>query len=569
MFSKNLFRSLHVPMDKIASPSTVIPLLLLLILIIYYLISLTGALREANQDLKNQLRRERQEERRKMLQRVVTAKLDDNNGNSAMDRWRKVLEASSPLTPTVPGQPSEPDEEKIKARREFLARIMKKALRKSSNTSDDESHPADDDETDTEQHESLPHDQDVATERKSSVRRKDSSKSLLDDKKTDSSKPRKSSFARMRDIVEIATRKADQTKGEPKTETKATKAAGKGSKKPNVSSSEQEEEYNKAKVVSERRLLRRQQSTQESDASVSLHPLHPKESETEEINYKVVNEKNKAVEKKSKQPAIINTEPEIFKFDKDPPQNKKENADDSYKKIILCPKKEKPSPKQSSSGSTFPSSSKTSSDITLQSPTYDHNKHKHDDAKNESRHPKLSAYRKTEVKSDKRDTSPPTYALIKKSPVDANQLPIEKHRSDDDLLKQPMRKLNSFLALVREAVHVKKQEPNDPISCMPEIQARVRAYIDDSNSISISEEGSSTKNSDSTSSQQMRYGSSKRRRRVATTDPPKAKRQDSQASIWSDNIPVITISKTESDECILDKKIDEVESENKDESNKK
>lgn len=68
-------------MDIIASPSTVIPLLLLLILIIYYLLSLTGALREANQDLKNQLRRERQEERRKMLQRVVNAKLDDGGGN--------------------------------------------------------------------------------------------------------------------------------------------------------------------------------------------------------------------------------------------------------------------------------------------------------------------------------------------------------------------------------------------------------------------------------------------------------------------------------------------------------
>lgn len=77
--------------EVLASPSTVIPILLLLILIIYYLMSLTGALREANQDLRNQLRRERQEERRKMLQRVVNAKLDDNGGNNAIDRWRKVF----------------------------------------------------------------------------------------------------------------------------------------------------------------------------------------------------------------------------------------------------------------------------------------------------------------------------------------------------------------------------------------------------------------------------------------------------------------------------------------------
>lgn len=78
-------------LDVIASPSTVIPILLLLILIIYYLMSLTGALREANEDLRNQLRRERQEERRKMLQRVVNAKLDDSGGNNAIDRWRKVI----------------------------------------------------------------------------------------------------------------------------------------------------------------------------------------------------------------------------------------------------------------------------------------------------------------------------------------------------------------------------------------------------------------------------------------------------------------------------------------------
>lgn len=77
-------------LDVIASPSTVIPLLVLLILVIYYLMSLTGSLREANQDLRNQLRRERQEERRKMLQRVVNAKLDDGGGNNAIDRWRKV-----------------------------------------------------------------------------------------------------------------------------------------------------------------------------------------------------------------------------------------------------------------------------------------------------------------------------------------------------------------------------------------------------------------------------------------------------------------------------------------------
>lgn len=49
---KALPKSLHRSMDYIASPGIVIPLLLLLVLIIYYLVSLTNALREANNDLK-------------------------------------------------------------------------------------------------------------------------------------------------------------------------------------------------------------------------------------------------------------------------------------------------------------------------------------------------------------------------------------------------------------------------------------------------------------------------------------------------------------------------------------
>lgn len=45
-------KRLHLVLDYIASPGIVIPLLVLLILIIYYLLSLSTALREANQDLK-------------------------------------------------------------------------------------------------------------------------------------------------------------------------------------------------------------------------------------------------------------------------------------------------------------------------------------------------------------------------------------------------------------------------------------------------------------------------------------------------------------------------------------
>lgn len=49
---KNVPRIVAQALDYIASPGIVIPLLLLLVLIIYYLVSLTNALREANNDLK-------------------------------------------------------------------------------------------------------------------------------------------------------------------------------------------------------------------------------------------------------------------------------------------------------------------------------------------------------------------------------------------------------------------------------------------------------------------------------------------------------------------------------------
>ncbi len=46
---------LHGVMDYITSPGVVIPVFVLLVLIIYYLISLTGLLRESNEDLKMQV----------------------------------------------------------------------------------------------------------------------------------------------------------------------------------------------------------------------------------------------------------------------------------------------------------------------------------------------------------------------------------------------------------------------------------------------------------------------------------------------------------------------------------
>lgn len=527
-------------MDTIASPSTIIPLLLLLVLIIYYLMALTGALREANDDLRNQLRRERQEERRKM-QRVVNAKLSDDNGNNVMDRWRKVLEASSPLTPVPPGgqTAAEVEEEKMKARREFLARIMKKALRKSSNTSEDESHPGvDDDETDTEQHEQLPHDQEATTRR----RRDSTASKTTEERKSDpgAGKSRKPSFARMKDILEIAKKQTSDPKAD----------AVKPSKKDKVRPSHEDPDESadrKDEIVAERRLLRRQQSTQESEGSVSVPTSIQVVADKDAINYEVINEKNKAREKKAKLKHSAATDPEVFKFDNEMYDKPNEGASSdtdrtSYQEIVQI---------------------RPAKDIS-ENPTTS--------TKRRSRSPKIFTIGDGSEEKPQDDTSIASSGKSKSpspspSSVGVGDEPKEKSpKSNDDILKQPIKRLNSFLALVREAVQAKKQEQAEttPTAAAanrtPDIQTRVSKFIDDSNSISttMSEEGSTmTTKTDSLPSAvpSSRSGSSKRRRRF---EPPiKPKRQDSQASIWSDNIPVITISKTESDECILEKEIEE------------
>lgn len=605
-------------MDIIASPSTVIPLLLLLILIIYYLLSLTGALREANQDLKNQLRRERQEERRKMLQRVVNAKLDDSGGNNAIDRWRKVLEASSPVTPNAPGQPSEPDEEKIKARREFLARIMKKALRKSSNTSEDESHVGDDDdgdETDTEQHEPLPHDQDTATvEKRTPTRRKRSSVHMVDDRKAENTQhtqlqqpqqqQRKLSFTRMRDIVEIPRRKAAEQAADvikpsvivEKKERDKEKCTTK-STKPMEKSKPHDDDYNKVNVVSERRALRRQQNARESEGSLSQQT-----SLQDSANYDVVNEKNKSTDKqhatiqpsKSAPQPTISTSPDIFKFDSGGSiagdatvgggggaataaavgagsgsrlreystsrDNDESDTDQtSYKEIApdsITSGKAKGQLSKDSSGSL----SKNASTTSFQIPSPKGRGTNNNSSSNVST-PRGSIDHRKDGKDKHQPEQQHSPSL---SPSPSEKL----KQNSDDILNKPIRKLNSFLALVREAVAAKKQEQTQSkekkedgesgASSNPDLQSRVKAYIDDSTSVSMTESVKTTTETTSTtsSSKNTTYFESIRRKRHQ--EPPKPKRQDSNASIWSENIPVITISKSESNECILERDNDEL-----------
>ncbi|XP_059055114.1 transmembrane channel-like protein [Achroia grisella] len=170
---KILPKSLNFALEYIASPAIVIPLLVLLILIIYYLTSLTNSLREANNDLKIQLRRERTEERRKMFQLADTRR---RVGSSAMDntpfsRWKKAL-PSLPLSKSIDSddrktitvdETSEPGKI-VKKKGSIFAKIVGMAVDKKpdietvSDTHDGVSPSSNnvDEETDSDFHEALP-----------------------------------------------------------------------------------------------------------------------------------------------------------------------------------------------------------------------------------------------------------------------------------------------------------------------------------------------------------------------------------------------------------------------------
>ncbi|GLV33912.1 Transmembrane channel-like [Carabus blaptoides fortunei] len=165
---KVLPKGMHQALDYIASPFIVIPLLVLLVLIIYYMISLTNALREANNDLKMQLRRERTEERRKMFQMADRRRrgasgdsVDFENG--AFGKWKKLL----PMLPNTKSFDTEysskgndiaVEKNNTKTNKDLLVKIIKKAINKSSNDANEHHPAAADDGTDTELHESLPDD---------------------------------------------------------------------------------------------------------------------------------------------------------------------------------------------------------------------------------------------------------------------------------------------------------------------------------------------------------------------------------------------------------------------------
>ncbi|KAF5303691.1 hypothetical protein FQR65_LT00835 [Abscondita terminalis] len=157
-------QQLHKALDYIVSPGIVIPILVLLILIIYYLISLTSALREANADLKIQLRQERTEERRKMFQIADRRRRGGSGGSGGLEntpftKWKKLIHSLPTAKSTdeslhQTATPTETDRDKEMHRaREIVVKFLKRRMKKSQDDLQIE-----DEGTDNEQAESLPED---------------------------------------------------------------------------------------------------------------------------------------------------------------------------------------------------------------------------------------------------------------------------------------------------------------------------------------------------------------------------------------------------------------------------
>ncbi len=405
---------------------------------------------------------------------------------------------------------------------ELLARIMRKALRKSSVSEDDSVplHPHDD-ETDTEQHDSLPHDYDTQHSSRKKSSGKKSRQNSIDDKKPGSTnRQRKASSSRLKDIVQVAAAKKDLANEHPSGRYKIDKVINTQSSATEASeakSTPRLEHENEQQVVSERRrsLLRRQGNLISNRSDI---PTIPSESsqEKQNINYEIINERNQEVELRAKNQMSKCLEPEIFRFDRDDIYRNDDISDDdntSYKEIEF--------PKVVTS--SHESKSQSSNEICW-------NQNIPDDI--------MLGIDESETKYLPSRSSPPEYAtIVKRKPTKSENVSDAKKESTKPIaieskspIEKPKRRFNSFLALVREAVTTKKQENlHDSADTSVDIQDYDELVTEESESLN------------------SRKGSHKIYRIDA-----KNKRNDSSSSLRSENIPVITISKTESDECILE-----------------
>lgn len=415
---------------------------------------------------------------------------------------------------------------------------MKKALRKGSNTSDDDSQMGGNgDETDTEQHDSLPRDHEstlpttVSTRRKSSKRR-----NSIETPNLTGIPERKPS---LKNIVKMAAQKDSTNETGPKTtsttnhlkdgrmatvkrESKERSTARSKAPENNALTNdpspidkrmaEKIDEESQEKIVAERRrsILLRQQNIPNDQL-----PGHGAPPTDAQLNYKVVNEK-----KQSKEPSAVvvrrnrrsasEEHADVFQYDQNEAAGFISDDDNtSYRED---------STRHVQNRISFEESDTPSADG------------------NHIRPP-----------PDRRGSSPDYAEIVKRPLRDSNTMPEESNHEPVQTLLQakPKRRMNSFLALVNKVVTTKKTETltKDPEAV---------------NETILEEDFSAAPTAPKTTAKRRDSMSQSLRRKTKST----VKRQDSQTSVWSDNIPVITISKTASDECILEDNVKEAANSN-------
>ncbi|XP_052845806.1 transmembrane channel-like protein isoform X1 [Drosophila gunungcola] len=608
-------KQLHEPLDYMTSSSTVIPLLLLLILIIYYLVSLTGALREANQDLRTQLQKEREEERKKIF-KVPEVKQAEPTATTLTNRWRKVLEASSPVTPTQ-APDFDTEEYKNQARKELISRIMKKALRKGSATSDEDSFVRrDDDDTDTEHQDSLPHDEEAKDKRFGLSRlqqirrtRKPSLVDIVQIAKQERARtgsivagtssagptgnfPLKETHPKSRFKVEKHERK-DRGSMKEKKDTKHKQPQPQPHPHPHSHpppyESPKDNEHDpdtNSRIVNERRasLLRRNQKQAEEEPTTPELPPQTPTSRDKEAE-------PSAEESRPETPPLAKSKFHIVD-EKRPPQEVEDKP--------LPPAKESESGRGGSLGKFKFRKNKFKSNSAVAKPEPEVFKFDERCAEKSTDVPATLAAE--HLHSELSGGEEPDRSLPSPTPSQGQGQGQGHHQRQLSVLsRQGRKKIGNLLALVREAVNLKKDDaeqgsdespgPTTPtyLAYTPPPPPSVLSSVSSSTALEMPP---TPEPESPTPSAPLHFGSSTSSR--PPTKPPKppkppvvpasataptatmddleeldmpgpitfpkrsdshrrrTMRQDSQSSIWSDNIPTITISTTGSDECIVD-----------------
>ncbi|XP_017088341.3 transmembrane channel-like protein [Drosophila bipectinata] len=620
-------KQLHEPLDYLTSSSTVIPLLLLLILIIYYLVSLTGALREANQDLRTQLQKEREEERKKIF-KVPEVKQAEPTATTLTNRWRKVLEASSPVTPTQPPD-FDTEEYKNQARKELISRIMKKALRKGSATSDEDSFVRrDDDDTDTEHQDSLPHDEEAKDRRfglsrlqqirrtrkpslvdivqiakqerarAGSIAAGSSGNSGLQQQASGGNFPIKEPHPKSRFKVEKHERK-DRGSVKEKKDTRHKQPQQQPPPYESPKDNEHDPDTN-SRIVSERRasLLRRNKE-QRPDEDENAEPPTPDPPQTPSVEAETA-EQTPPEESTPETPTLAKSKFHIVD-EKKPPQ-------DNDDKPLPTPKESAGSGSGGGGGSGLESiglgkfkfrkhRNKSNNVATKPEPEV----FKFDERSVEKSSDVAATPASEHLNSELSGVEEPERSLPSPTPSQG-QGQGHHQRQLSVLSRQGRKKIGNLLALVREAVNLKKDDveqqagsdespgPTTPtyLAYTPPPPPSVLSSVSSSTALEMPP---TPEPESPTPSAPLHFGcSTSSRPPVKPPKPPppvvaasataptatiddleeldlpgpitfpkrsasqrrRPMRQDSQSSIWSDNIPTITISTTGSDECIVD-----------------